>query len=176
MRRLFIGIELPDELKAAVLQACTGYPAPRWQQSAQLHLTLRFLGQVPDHHAVTLDAMLRTIEAKRFEIAIAGVGCFGTVQEPKVLWAGVAPTAPLETLHRQIDATLPLGLASEGLEFRPHITLARLRPQGVAAEDWLGRHRDLASAPSLITEFALISSVATSEGSRYTVIGRYPLG
>ncbi|UAW97972.1 RNA 2',3'-cyclic phosphodiesterase [Halopseudomonas nanhaiensis] len=175
MRRLFIGIELPDALKIAVREACAGYPASRWQQSSQLHLTLRFLGQVPDHHAATLDAVLQTIEAERFELAIAGVGCFGSVQDPRVLWAGVAPTAPLETLHRQVDDALPLGLASDGREFRPHVTLARLRPQGVPADDWLRRYADLCSAPSVITEFALISSVATAEGSQYTVIGRYPL-
>ena len=89
----------------------------------------------------------------------------------------MTPTGPVEALNRAIDAALPsLGLSTDGEEFRPHITLARLRASALPADAWLKQHSALASAPALISEFVLVSSVPDVDGSRYTTIGRYPLG
>ncbi len=176
MPRLFIGVELPDSLKAAALDACSDYPAPRWQRATQLHLTLRFLGDWPQPRLIELENALKKVDVPRFETAIDGVGCFGGVESPRILWAGVSPTEPLQALRAAIDLQLlSLGLVGDGADFRPHVTLARLRAPAPDATGWLARHAALRSASVDITSFSLVASVPAEAGSRYTTIARYGL-
>ncbi|SDS93147.1 2'-5' RNA ligase [Halopseudomonas xinjiangensis] len=176
MPRLFVGIELPESLKASALGACADYPALRWQQASQLHLTLRFQGDLPQQRLAELENALEAVDVPRFEMAIKGVGCFGSVRSPSILWAGVWPTEPLQLLRACIDThLLPLGLVADNADFRPHVTLARLRPPAADATGWLTRYAGLASRPAEIASFSLVASVPSAAGSRYNTIRRYGL-
>lgn len=176
MPRLFLGIELEEPLKCAALAAQQGYPAPRWQRPAQLHLTLRFLGAVDEQQLPNLERTLRTVRVERFALAVSGVGCFGEPDAPKILWAGVAPHGPLQRLREQIDRSLlGCGMEYPASAYCPHVTLARLRSPVVSARAWLDHHASLSSVAVPVTEFCLVSSQPSSEGSRYTCLQRFPL-
>ena len=176
MPRLFLGVELAEPLKRAALTAQQGYPAPRWQSASQLHLTLRFLGAVEAERLPALEHALRTVRVERFELAVAGVGCFGEPDAPKILWAGVTPHEPLQRLREQIDLSLlGCGLGYESSHYRPHITLARLRQPAASARAWLACHQSLSCDAVPVEEFCLVASRPAAEGSRYTCIQRFPL-
>lgn len=176
MPRLFVGLELPSTLKEAAISACSGYPAPRWQQASQLHLTLRFLGQVSELQMPALQRALENVAAPAFDLAVEGVGCFGRADSPSILWAGVTPSDPLEALRARIDASLrPLALRMDTHAFRPHITVARLHPPAADARSWLELHASLQSPRTSISSFSLISSVPAEDGSRYTALDDYRL-
>lgn len=176
MPRLFIGIELAETLKRAALEAQHLYPAPRWQTAAQLHLTLRFLGAVEPERLSALESVLRHVRVEPFELAIAGVGCFGDTDSPKILWAGVAPNEPLQRLRTQIDlGLLGCGLPRPTSPYCPHITLARLRQPAASARAWLDCFQALSSQTMPVTTFCLVSSVPTTDGSRYACIQRFAL-
>src|SRR3546814_2408638 len=104
-----------------------GLAAARWQSDEQLHLTLRFIGEVDRHRAEDVAAALGALHAPAIEARIAGVSVFERQGRPHMVWAGVEPLAPLAALHRKVDQCLArVGVAPETRAFLPHITLARL--------------------------------------------------
>lgn len=176
MPRLFIGIELAEPIKRAALEAQQGYPAPRWQAAQQLHLTLRFLGAVEQERLPALERALRSVRAEPFELGVAGVGCFGEPDSPRILWAGVSAQEPLRRLREQIDRSLlDLALAYPTSPYCPHVTLARLRPPAPSARAWLAAYQSLSSPSARVTEFSLVASLPTAEGSRYSCVQRFGL-
>src|SRR5438067_5683754 len=133
MHRLFVAIRPPPAVRAHLLALMGGVGGARWQGDEQLHLTLRFIGEVDRHRAADIDAALAGIVHPPFEAAIDGVGSFERRGAPAALWAGVAPQEPLRTLHKKVDqAIVRTGLPPEGRAYLPHITLARL-PRGAGA-------------------------------------------
>lgn len=177
MRRLFVAIRPPGAGRAQLLAAMGGVAGARWQSEDQLHLTLRFVGDVDRHQAEDVHAALGTVRHPGFEIALAGVGSFERRGEPTTLWAGVAPQEPLKILHKKIDQAIArIGLGLERRAFQPHITLARL-PRGAGPiGSFLQSAGRLASAPFRVEDFFLYESRLTPEGAVYSVVGRYSLG
>lgn len=176
MPRLFIGIELPDELKQQLIKRQEGVPNARWQTAEQLHLTLNFIGDVEEVWANKIPGALLRLPRHPFEIALLGVGAFGAPGRPQVLWAGVVPAAPLAELHGLINTRLAaLGLSPETREYTPHITLARLGKGNNRPSAFLQRHADLTSPPFPVTQVSLFQSSLTASGACYQVIGRFPL-
>src|SRR3712207_7424054 len=106
MHRLFVAIRLPPPIRSGLLDLMGGVAGSRWQDEAQLHLTLRFIGEVDRHLADDVHAALGAIHHPRFAIALAGLGIFDRRGEPTTLWAGVAPEEPLHRLHKKIDQAL----------------------------------------------------------------------
>jgi RNA 2',3'-cyclic 3'-phosphodiesterase len=175
--RLFAALALPEEVARPLLLMQAGVPGARWQRREQLHLTLRFIGEVDGAKAVAIDEALATIAAPGFTLELKGVGSFGG-KIPRDLWAGVAGCEPLLHLNRKIESALQrIGLPAEPRKFTPHVTLARLRnsPRG-AVIDYLTDHALYASLPFAVTAFALYSSKLTSDGSIYRVERSYALG
>jgi 2'-5' RNA ligase len=163
-------------VRARLLAAMGGVGGARWQSDDQLHLTLRFIGEIDRHRADDVHAALGTVFHPPFEIALAGVGSFERRGEPIALWAGVAPQELLKTLHKKVDqAIVRAGLEAERRAYVPHITLARLprgaRPVGAFLES-AGR---LASPPFRVENFCLYESHLTPEGARYAMVERYSL-
>ena len=109
MPRLFIGLELPAAQAQALLALAEPGPGLRWQSAAQLHLTVRFIGELGEEQAEHLAAALSAMQAPAFELQIGGVGYFGSPQRPRILWAGVVAPAPLQAL-RELDGmeTVPV--------------------------------------------------------------------
>src|SRR5919206_2815570 len=127
MHRLFVAIRPPAPVRAQLLELMGGVAGARWLSDDQLHLTLRFIGEVDRHLARDIDAALSAVHHPRFELALNGLGAFERRGGPGTLWAGVAPEAPLRALHNKVDqALLRVGLEPDRRAYAPHLTIARL--------------------------------------------------
>jgi 2'-5' RNA ligase len=176
MHRLFVAIRPPTPIRARLLDAMGGVSGARWQSEAQLHLTLRFIGEVDRHVAGDVHAALGGIRQAPFEIALNGIGSFDRRGQAETLWAGVAPQDPLKALHNKIDAALlRVGIAPDQRAFLPHITLARLKRASGPVGNLLGQSGGLASPPFTVDGFGLFESVLTPEAAAYSIIARYRL-
>ncbi len=174
--RLFTALALPDPVAQSLLSMQAGVPGARWQKREQLHLTLRFIGEVDGRDAAAIDDALATISVPAFTLELKGVGSFGG-KIPRDLWAGVKPNEALNHLHRKIESALQrIGAETDRRKFTPHVTLARLKgtPRG-AVMDYITDHALYASTPFAVDSFALFSSKLTSDGSIYRVEKEYGL-
>ena len=176
MIRLFVALELPEAVRDRLGMLQGGVPGARWAHDDQLHLTLRFIGEVDDNVGHDIDDALSGIRAPGFELELSGVGEFGG-KNPRALWAGVETSEALLHLQRKIETALQrIGLEAEPRKFTPHITLARLKatPQG-RVMDYLVDHALYASAPFTVGAFVLYSSHLSPNGSLYRAEHSYRL-
>src|SRR5579872_804925 len=159
MHRLFVAIRPPEAVRDLLIDAMDESPDFRWQGEQQLHLTLRFIGDVERPVADDLDAALSRIRAPAFELKISGVGRFEQ-RSSGALWAGIVPKAPVAVLAAKVERVCQeIGLQPERRAFHPHITLARWKGRRTReTQDFLERRRDLASNPFGVTEFILFES------------------
>ena len=128
MHRLFVAIRPPVPVRQLLLANMGGISGARWQSDDQLHLTLRFIGEVDRHLAEDVHAALGGIHHPPFELALNGIGCFDRRGFPDAVWAGVTPHEQVKALHKKVDAALlRVGVPADERAFLPHITLARLR-------------------------------------------------
>lgn len=177
MHRLFVAIRPPRPIRARLLGLMAGTRGARWQDEEQLHLTLRFIGEVDRHIAEDVVAALGRVTHPRLGIALSGVGSFDRAGRPAALWAGMSPREPLESLHNKIDSTLArIGLAPDRRAFHAHITLARLKRSSGSIDGFLAANAGLASEPFEIDEFRLYESTLGGEGAIYTTVERFELG
>ena len=173
MLRLFVGIALPPELKLRLSLLCSGVPEARWVDAGNFHLTLRFIGEIDEGTASDIDSALLKIRARRFELALAGVGQFGFHS----LWVGVEKSEPLLQLQGKVESCLQrLGLPAETRRYAPHVTLARLRPPlGPRVQAFMTQHALFRAEPFLVERFALIASYLTKSGAIYEDQAEYEL-
>jgi 2'-5' RNA ligase len=177
MHRLFVAIRPPAAIRRLLLGAMGGISGARWQSEDQLHLTLRFIGEVDPHRADDVHAALGAVHQAPFEIALSGIGTFERRGQAETVWAGVAPHEPLKSLHKKIDAALVrVGVAPDERAYLPHITLARLRRGSGHVGNLLEQSGALASPPFPVADFALYESTLTPEAAVYSIVERYPLG
>lgn len=159
-----------------MLALMDGIDNARWQDDAQLHLTLRFVGEVDTPTANDLADALGRIRFAPFDLEYRGVGHFGRGPWPSAVWAGVAPSAALAALAKKVDrACIAAGCAGETRRFVPHVTLARLNRRSGPVGAWLSRHGDFACAPVRVDHFALYASTLGAGGSHYEPVVRYAL-
>jgi 2'-5' RNA ligase len=174
--RLFVALALPDTVAESLAALQSGVPGARWQTREQMHMTLRFIGEVDGRDANTVDDALSLIEAPRFTITLKGVGEFGG-KTPHALWAGVRDKEPVMFLQRKIETALQrAGFPAEQRKFQPHVTLARLKgaPKG-RVMDFLTDHALYASEAFKVDGFILYSSLLTTDGSIYRAEKAYRL-
>lgn len=176
MRRLFVALRPPPPVRAVLLDAQGGVERARWQDEDQLHLTLRFVGEVGRHAAEDLADALASVDAPGFELAVRGVGHFERKGRATALWAALAPSPQLERLVRKVEqACRAEGLPAETRRFTPHVTLARLSAGAVGAGEWLARHGNLAAPAWPVGSFRLYESRMGSGGSVYASLAEWPL-
>ena len=176
MHRLFVAIRPPREIRDLILRTMGGISGARWQSDDQLHLTIRFIGEVDRHLADDVHAALGGVHHPRFEIALNGIGAFDRRGQAEAVWAGVAPHAPLETLHKKVDQAIArVGIEPEQRAYLPHITLARLKRGSGPIGNLLEQSGGLTSAPFSVDHFALFESKLTPDGAVYSIVERYPL-
>ncbi|RYD48727.1 MAG: RNA 2',3'-cyclic phosphodiesterase, partial [Sphingomonadales bacterium] len=106
MHRLFVAFPLPPAIRTQLLATMGGIPGARWQRNDQLHLTLRFIGEVDRPAAEDAALALAAIHHPPIEIALSGIGQFETRGHPNSVWAGVAPHDALAGLHKKVDQAL----------------------------------------------------------------------
>jgi 2'-5' RNA ligase len=177
MIRLFVSLEIPETIRKRLFFLQGGVPNARWQTEKQMHLTLRFIGDVNEVVAQDVDDALSALRVPRFQLELAGVGEFSSKHQPHALWAGVRPSPELMHLQRKVSTALQrLGLPSDAHKYTPHVTLARLRH---ASQDkiveFLTHNALFSSGTFAVDHFALFSSMLTSDGSVYRVERIYEL-
>jgi RNA 2',3'-cyclic 3'-phosphodiesterase len=176
MIRLFVALELPMSVRARLALLAGGVPGARWQRQDQMHLTLRFIGEVDEGVARDIDDALSTVRAPAFTLELSGVGDFGG-RDPHTLWAGVRANRALVHLQKKAESALVrVGLEAETRKYTPHVTLARLRnaPREKVAE-FVAHHALFASGPIEVDSFALFSSHLGGDGAVYRVERKYAL-
>jgi 2'-5' RNA ligase len=177
MIRLFAALPIPFHIAEGLKRRQQGVPRARWRDEDQLHITLRFYGEVAEPVAADLDADLSTVSQPGFDIELAGVGSFGEGPDIRAIWAGVAESEPLKRLAARCEtAARRVGLKPETRAYKPHVTLAYLRlppPDRVAA--WIAGHNLLHSPSWRADRFGLYSSWRSDDGSRYDLEREYLL-
>lgn len=171
--RLFLGIEMPASVQVRLAELYRDIPGARWQWPTDLHLTLRFLGQVPATLLPRIGEVMQDIDMQRFDLQLHGVGTFGQ----RILWVGTTTDAPLQLFRQRLDTRLrPLGFETEPGDFVPHVTLARIhRSPGQAVEHFLNANANLRLPAWTVTHFCLFSSEPIAQGPVYRVVKRCAL-
>ncbi len=174
MMRLFVAVRPPAAVREALLGAMGGVAAARWQDGDQLHLTLRFIGEVDRHAARDIAIALATVRHPPIAAKLGAFGSFTSRGRPHSLWIGVEPAAALTALHHKVDTALArAGVERDTRAFVPHITLARLgRDTGPLGSTFA------AVPPSgsfVVDNLTLFESVLTRAAAVYTPLAEFPL-
>jgi len=176
MHRLFVAIRPPEPIRDLLIDAMDAGADFRWQSDDQLHLTLRFVGEVERPVAEDLADALARVRSEKLELRIAGTGRFDQ-RNSGALWAGVEPKPPLAALAAKIERVCQsVGLPPERRAYHPHITLARWKGRRTReVHAFLERTRGLSSEPFDADEFILVQSLLSRHGAHYEAVERYPL-
>ncbi len=188
--RAFIAIDLPDEVinrlrvVSRELQRKVSDVPVRWVPPENIHLTLKFLGDVSVRNLDLLAKMIQVEAAERrpFEFSVGGLGAFPGTNNPRVIWVGVEAPSELKSLQRGIEtAASRLGYAEERREFRPHLTLGRVSRNANSRQ--MGKLRDVLRQSEVgflgvaqVYHVHLFRSELRPEGSVYTRLYTAPLG
>jgi len=209
--RVFVALDIPDEVRAAIgalieklrpasdnilagskrspnpiLAGSKRSPNPaRWVRIEGIHVTLKFIGEVPPEKIEPIKASLSQIHLpKLVTLKFRGVGFFPNERRPRVLWAGIEAGAELGALAAAIEMSLePLGIAKEQRNFSPHLTLARFdtarsKPSASAFDrlhDAISKAGPLEFGSSTASEFHLYQSILKRGGAEYTRLATFRL-
>jgi 2'-5' RNA ligase len=188
--RAFIAIELPETILAELgnieerLKPQMPHDTIRWVKADSIHLTLKFLGQVPSDQLGLITSSLRAAVAVHapFTLEVKEAGCFPNIHRPRVVWVGIQESNHrLHAVQRAVEnAIAPLGYPTEIRDFTPHLTLGRLaRDVRPADQKRIGELVQAAGVGSLgkweVRQVALIKSDLKPTGAEYTVLTQAPL-
>jgi RNA 2',3'-cyclic 3'-phosphodiesterase len=177
--RLFIALNFPDPVRRDLwdaIEPLRDAPLPvKWVRPEGIHLTLKFLGPVPDPREPELRAALSPAARgiRPLPLAIGGFGAFPHGRAPRVIWAGLEALPALELLQHQVEREFaPLGFPTEARAFHPHVTLGRAARDARASE-FAGLEPVLAGlhfeATAVVETVDLMQSVLQSGGATYQV-------
>ena len=180
MARLFTALDLPshsvDALRAFREDADLPVTA-RWTPADNYHITLRFIGEVDDEQADSIERALAAVHPPSFQVTPSGLGVLPSRRTPRVLAVRIEPAESLRTLYEALQNALAAAdVPPEERAFRPHITLARLRDVRAerlytALKEWDGP----SLSPFSADEYLLYDSTLTSDGAVHTIRSRFPL-
>ena len=176
--RLFIAIAIPEETcaaYAALIKELRGIaPQAKWVRAGNLHVTLKFLGELPQAKTDVLNGVLAAIRSPEpVTLEFRGLGFFPNEKRPRVFWAGMETSANLKVLAADIDhAAHRLGFPLEERPFTPHLTLARFDPPGIVPKLLDAVQETAAQSFGALTakEFHLIESKLKPSGAEYTTL------
>lgn len=176
--RLFVAIPVPEFARYRLARLQEDLPQLRWTEEKNIHLTLKFIGDVDPQQIKAIKARLRTVRVKPFLLSVFGVGVFPERGNPAVVWAGLGSAHPhLFQLHKQIDdALFAFGIEPDRRVYRPHITLSRCK--GIVCDSlrpFLRKFADLETGPFRVQHFQLCSSHLTPQGPEYSCLEEYAL-
>ena len=174
MHRLFVALCPPQEVRKRLIDAMEGADL-KWQDEEQLHLTLRFIGEVERPLANDVAAALSSVVFPPFDLEIHGVGRFDHGRRG-ALWAGLKPKEELKALAAKVErACQSAGLEPEQRSYHPHITLARWSGGKPNLDNWLEQNSALRSEPWQAREFILYESHLGQSGAHYEKVLTIPL-
>ena len=178
MIRLFVGIGFDQDLTARIATLQQGLPGARWIDPANLHLTLRFIGEVDEDLAEEIHHGLAALVEPPFALTLTGLGLFGDRRRAHTLWLGVERSEALSRLAARIDgAVTQAGASPEPRKFNPHVTLARLKdtPPG-RIQDFIDATGHFREEHVAVERFTPFRSILGRQGSQYDALEHYPLG
>jgi 2'-5' RNA ligase len=184
-RRLFVSVDLPDDLAAdvaAVQELIADASGLTLTDPEQAHVTLKFLGDVSeDRVSAVEDAVAAAVGdagVAPFDARFEGLGVFPSLEYISVVWLGVTEgTDALAALHEAIEErTVDLGFDPEDHEFTPHITLARMDHAGGKEQVQRAvRERDPVVGETTVEDVRLTESELTADGPVYSTVERFSL-
>jgi RNA 2',3'-cyclic 3'-phosphodiesterase len=185
MLRAFVAVEMPGPVRQALEEVQSSLEQlkirARWVRPENIHLTLKFLGNIPAGHVPSVVDVLRIVAPThgRFNLAAAGLGVFPDIRRPKVIWVGLTsrPDA-LTPLQQDLDGRLALlGFPREEKPFRGHLTIGRFRAEGHPGPvaDAVKRYAATTFGTVAVEEIVLLQSDLRPEGPRYTPLAREKL-
>ena len=180
--RLFVALEAPAAVReslASLLQTLRAVsPQIRWVRPENLHVTLKFIGEVPETKLAGVRVALASVRSEQpVTLDFRGLGFFPNEKHPRVFWAGIEASSNLKTLAAEVDgATEKLGIPRERHPFSPHLTLARFEPPRLPEKLRAAIQENAAREfGSLLTgEFHLIESKLKPSGAEYTTVESFP--
>ena len=179
--RVFCAVELPDEVRARLedhvrrLRKEVPEAAASWSRVENIHLTLKFFGNVEVKRIERISAAAERAvkEFSAFQIGVGGTGVFPRPSRPQVLWIGISdPSGQLAALQERFENECAVeGFPKEDRAYRPHLTIARLRkPEGARqlADTHLQMKFEMIEMP--VKEIVIFHSELSPKGSTYTII------
>ncbi|MEK6598961.1 MAG: RNA 2',3'-cyclic phosphodiesterase [Deltaproteobacteria bacterium] len=173
--RTFIAIELPakiiDGLKEIQDELKDGTNKVTWVKPENIHLTIKFLGDIEADKIDSIVGLLEGAAAKSrsFDISAKGVGCFPTIDNPRVLWVGIEEgNVNMAALYNNIeDALSAIGFAKEERPFKPHLTLGRIKflKDKKGLKERIERFKDITLGQYMVDSICLFQSRLTPEGA-----------
>ena len=178
MIRLFVSVELPENIKDEIDRIRNDVPGARWIDRDQLHLTIRFIGEVEEPSFRLIEEALAGVVSESFVVSLSSVGHFPLRGRPTVLWAGVEAEEGLFALRHRIEhALVRAGISNDKRKFHPHVTLARLRGTRVpVVGSFIAQHGLFRSERFRVEAFHLFSSRLSPKRALHTREASYPLG
>lgn len=185
MLRAFVAVEMPGPVRQALEEIQSDLKQlnirARWVRPENIHLTLKFLGNIPVGHVPSIGDVLRAAAQAhtRFSLAVAGMGVFPDIRRPKVIWVGLIgrPDA-LTPLQQDLDGRLAaLGFPPAEKPFRGHLTIGRFKAEGLPGPvaDAVKRYATATFATAAVDEIVLLRSDLRPEGPLYTTLAREKL-
>lgn len=176
--RLFLCLVPPEPVRALLRDRMQGLASAHWQSDAQLHATLRFIGETDRHGAEALLLSLGSERLAPIAARLDGFGWFDRKDRVDQLWASLAPREPLAALHARLDRLcMRAGFEPESRKFVPHVTLARFArstaPDPAAIARWMAAQPVLASEPFVLDELLLMQSHMGRDGSIYEPVASF---
>lgn len=177
MLRLFVAVPLPEDIRADLAGLCLGVPDAKWVAAENMHLTLRFIGEVGRGDADDIHQALSRVHMPAFDLVVSGVGCFESGRKIHTLWANVEKHELLSRLREKVEAALVrVGVEPERRKFKAHVTLARFRKgAGSRIGAYIENHNRFRSGPFRVECFTLFRSHLGGEGPHYEALAEYPL-
>ena len=180
--RLFVALGIPEDIRAAIAALiCELKPLDdswKWTRAENLHVTLKFLGEIPSDKLEGLKEALRRVDSGwPMAVKFGGLGFFPDGRKPRVLWVGMEAPLSLRTLARAIgEAVAKVGAPQEEREFTPHLTLARNKDGRVSERlrSALAKHSSSQFGEMNASAFHLMESKLKSTGAEYTTLESFP--
>jgi len=181
--RLFVAMDIPEDIRSSLAELAaklrTTCRNARWTRVEGLHITLKFIGEIPAEKVEMIKTALAGIPSRApFTLNFRGLGFFPNERRPRVLWAGMEANSELSEIAAALETALePLGIAREGREFSPHLTLARFdTPRGLhALHAAIEKAGPFEFGSTVAKEFHLYQSVLKRGGAEYTRLATFPL-
>lgn len=179
MKRLFIAINLSNEMKEKLYSIVREIPDVKWVKKEQIHLTLRFIGDADDELFSRIKISLEKISWEQFYLGLVETGFFPNKKRPNVFWIGLGKNDALSNLKKRIDHILEQsGVPCEERNFLPHVTIARIKRR--LSEKEISDFSDISRMihtlniqPFLVDRFFLYSSILTAEGAIHSIQAEY---
>jgi 2'-5' RNA ligase len=177
-QRLFVALCLPEPVRRLVASLAEPLYGVSWVRSDQLHVTVRFLGDVEAEWIAGMCERLGALQIEPFLLPVEAVGAFPPKGPPRVLWVGTGAGHPrlFQLRQRLDDALIAAGVDFDVRRFQPHVTVARCSGDAASAVgQWLHRHGEFAAPPIRVDAFDLYSSVLRPSGAEHTLVRRFSL-